>query len=324
MIVDDTTRMPPDELNSRPSLLHLDTVPVMGQNFDVLLLRADAVVSAPCGKEALGQRVLAVSQDDLTRSDAEFLAVALPECDRVALVVPWPASTMGEAVVLLPDIGMHSMMRVLRYAFVDQVKLCGEMQTYGNEHVRAADEHTYQYLQALLSRCRILLSGVSPIAISDRKQLSRQLIVIFHKMEAFFGLELNDAGAREFPVAFAYEGTLRPTSALWMLMCLTFGIMRGCTKRMRESMRLAPDEEMLLPMLEIAAGNKTRLPVEWAECRRMAEREGMFFDVRRKRNSIRIRFCPMTPHTLPQEFYSVKAMAPIIEGIKEMTLKSVR
>lgn len=85
MIVDDTTRMPPDELNSRPSLLHLDTVPVMGKNFDVLLLRADAVVSAPCGKEALGQRVLAVSQDDLTRSDAEFLAVALPN----AIVLRW-------------------------------------------------------------------------------------------------------------------------------------------------------------------------------------------------------------------------------------------
>ena len=62
MIVDDTTRMPHDELNSRPSLLHLDTVPVMGKNFDVLLLRADAVVSAPCGKEALGQRVLALEK----------------------------------------------------------------------------------------------------------------------------------------------------------------------------------------------------------------------------------------------------------------------
>jgi len=81
---------------------------------------------------------------------------------------------------------------------------------------------------------------------------------------------------------------------------------------------------MLLPMLEIAAGNKTRLPIEWEECRRTAEREGMFFDVRRKRDCIRVRFCPMTPHILPQEFYSVKAMVPIIEGIKEMTLKLVR
>ena len=321
MMVDDTALMLPDELNSRPSLLHLDTVPVMGKNFDVLLLQADAVVSAPREKGALGRRVLAAAGEHLTSPDALFFAVALPEYDRVALVVPLPAAPMGEAVVLLPDIGACSMMRVLHHAFADQVKLCGETHAYGREHVRAADENTYQYLQALLFRCRLLLGDASPIAITDRKQLSHQLFVIFRRMEAFFGFELNDAGAREFPVAFAYKGTFHPTRALWMLMCLTLGIVRGCSKRMRESMRLVTDEEMLLPMLEIAAGNKTRLPAEWEECRRMAEREGMFFEVRRKRDCIRVRFCPMTPHISPQEFYSVKAMAPIIEGLRETTIE---
>ena len=321
MMVDDTALMLPDELNSRPSLLHLDTVPVMGKNFDVLLLQADAVVSAPREKEALGRRVLAAAGEHLTSPDALLFAVALPEYDRVALVVPLPAAPKGEAVVLLPDIGACSMMRVLHHAFADLVKLCGETHAYGREHVRAADENTYQYLQALLFRCRLLLGDASPIAITDRKQLSHQLFVIFRRMEAFFGFELNDAGAREFPVAFAYEGTFHPTRALWMLMCLTLGIVRGCSKRMRESMRLVTDEEMLLPMLEIAAGNKTRLPAEWEECHRMAEREGMFFEVRRKRDCIRVRFCPMTPHISPQEFYSVKTMAPIIEGLRETTIE---
>ena len=150
MMVDDTALMLPDELNSRPSLLHLDTVPVMGKNFDVLLLQADAVVSAPREKGALGRRVLAAVGEHLTSPDALLFAVALPEYDRVALVVPLPAAPMGEAVVLLPDIGACSMMRVLHCAFADQVKLCGETHAYGREHVRAADENTYQYLQALL------------------------------------------------------------------------------------------------------------------------------------------------------------------------------
>jgi hypothetical protein len=106
-----------------------------------------------------------------------------------------------------------------------------------------------------------------------------------------------------------------------MLLCLTLGITRGYTRRVHESLRFVLDEEMLLPMLEMSVGNKTKLPVEWEECRRMAEQEGMFFDIRRKRDAICIRFCPMTPRIAPHEFYSVRAMAPIIEGIRKMKLQ---
>jgi hypothetical protein len=48
-------------------------------------------------------------------------------------------------------------------------------------------------------------------------------------------------------------------------------------------------------MIEIAAGNRTRLPDEWRECARMAEHLGMFFDVRRTRHSILVRLCPLVP-----------------------------
>ena len=313
--------MMPNELNSRPSLLPLDTSPVIDENFDLMLLRADAVVSVPTAKEGIGQTVLGAVREYLRCPDADFLAVALPECDRVALVAPLPAASMGEAVAVLAHIGAHSMTRVLRYAFADQVRLCGDFEPYGNEHIRAADESTYQYLQVLLSRCRMVLGGAAPIPITDRKQLSQQIIATARRMELLFGRKLEGAELREFPVVFAYEGVFYPTRALWMLLNLTLGIMWGCSKRARESMRPVFDEELLLPMLEMSAGNKMRLPPEWEECRRVAEREGMFFDVRRRRDAIRVRFCPMTPRIAPQEFYSVRAMAPIVEGIREMKLK---
>ncbi|MBR2620761.1 MAG: hypothetical protein IKC97_00110 [Clostridia bacterium] len=320
MALDNIHGMLPDELNSRPSLLHLDTSPIMGDNFDLMLLRADAIVSAPSGKEGVARAVLCAARDVLLCPDAKFLAVVLPEYDRVALIAPLFATSSGEAMAVLPNIGAHSMIRVLRYAFADQVKLCGAWQVYGNEHIRAADENTYQYLQALLFHCRVLLSGADVLRITDRKQLSQQLIQIFSKIEAFFGIEL-DVHVREFPIPVSFEGAFCPLRALWMMLCLTLGIRYGCSKKARASVRFLPDEQLLLPMLEISAGNKTRLPLEWEECCRMAEREGMFFDVRRKRDSIRVRFCPMTPNISPQEFYSVKAMAPIIAGLEEMRLK---
>ena len=309
-------RLQQTPLEARPALLHSECEPVMGENFDIALLCRDRVISAPHTLPSIGEDVWEDVRCFLRCPDADFLAVLLPESYRVMLIAPLPGAMEGEAVAMLPDIGGGSVFRVLRHAFGDQVRLAKSCRLLSQENVRQADTFTYQYLGQLLSRCRTMMGGVAceAVAVTDRKQLSQQLIHSFRRMEIFFGCELRGAHVREFPVPFDYNGVFRSTRALWMLLCMTLGLWHGCTARVRDSLRFVPDEELLLPMLEITAGNKTRLPDEWEECRRMAQREGMFFDIRRKRNAIRVRFCPMTPHISPAEFYSLRTL-PVLAGL---------
>jgi hypothetical protein len=304
-------------LEARPALLHSECEPVMGENYEIALLCRDRVVSAPHTLPPLEGDIWEDVRSFVCAPDADFMAVLLPEGYRVMLIAPLPGTVEGEAVAMLPDIGGGSVLRVLRHAFGDQVRLAKSCRLLSQENVREADAFTYQYLVQLLSRCRAMMGGGvvrQTVAVADRKQLSHQLILTFRKIETFFGIELGGAHVREFPVPFDYNGVFRPTRALWMLLCMTLGLWHSCTARVRDSLRFVPDEELLLPMLEITAGNKTRLPAEWEECCRMAEREGMFFDIRRKRNAIHVRFCPMTPHISPAEFYSLRTL-PVLAGL---------
>jgi hypothetical protein len=157
--------------------------------------------------------------------------------------------------------------------------------------------------------------------ITDRRQLSQCVLSVFDTIERLLGMEIPLSHLPVFPIAFEYRGTFQTCSAVWMQLLLVLGLHRGFPSRVWDGARLIADDELLLPTLEIPVGNRTPLPREWEECERVAQAAGMFFDVRRKRDSIRVRFCPMTPHISPVEFYSVRAMAPIIEGLGEIELR---
>ena len=191
--------------------------------------------------------------------------------------------------------------------------------------MRAVDEHTYEYLSSLLSRFRsVQLLSDAPQTITDRRELSACVLATFRTVEHALGLEIPAAHLPEFPIPVPFEGDYHPASAFWMQLLLVLGLRRGFADKVWESVCFLTDDEMLLPALDIPVGNRTPLPPEWEECRRLAKAKGMFFDLHRHRDHIRVRFCPLSPHVPPEQFYSVRAMAPIIAGIRERRLDEYR
>jgi hypothetical protein len=309
------------ELQSRPVPIREETVPRMDENMDVFLLCGGRIVSRPERADLLAEALERTLYDLPVENSREMLAIALPECERVALVTPLSALMPDTAVVIVPRIGLPGMLRVLRHSFDGQVTIVGEGLSRTQEALREVDAHVFAYLRWVITHCRLLAMETGSVDITDRRQLSQCVLSAFGTIERLLGVELPLSHLPAFPIAFEYRGTFHTASALWMQLLLVLGLYRGFSARIWNDARLIADDELLLPTLEIPVGNRTPLPREWEECERVAQAAGMFFDVRRKRDSIRVRFCPMTPHISPVEFYSVKAMVPIIEGIREMRLE---
>ena len=307
------------ELDARPTLATLDKTPTLGRDFEVVLLAGkSSLSSARLPLPSLGAE--AAIRDFLTAPGADFAAFPLPD-DRVALVSPCRAGGVGWGIALVPNVGAASVLRVLSHAFSDRVRIFGT----GCERepaLRAVDEHTYEYLSNLLSRWRsVLMLPDAPQAVSDRRELSACVLATFRVVEHVLGIEIPAAHLTEFPIPVPFVGSFCPSAAFWMQLLLVLGLRRGFAPSVWDDARYLTEDEMLLPAMDIPVGNRTPLPPEWEECRRLARAKGMFFDLHRHRDHIRVRFCPLTPHIPPEQFYSVRAMAPIIEGIREMKLK---
>lgn len=309
------------ELQSRPVPIGEKTMPRMDENMDVFLLCGGRVVSRPKHGEWLAEALERALGDLPSPNGREVLTVALPECDRVALAAPLFGHLADRAVAMIPRITLAGMLRVLHHAFDGQIMMIGEGPSHTQETLRESDVHVFAYVRHLIHASRMLAMETGSMDIADRRQLSQRMLSVFDVIERLLGLEIPLSHLPAFPIAFEYCGTFHAASALWMQLLLVLGLYRGFPTKIWNSARLIADDELLLPTLEISAGNRTPLPYEWEEGVRMAQAAGMFFDIRRKRDSIRVRFCPMTPHISPVEFYSVKAMAPIIEGLGEMKLR---
>lgn len=307
-------------LDARPTLATLDKTPALGRDFEVVLLAGKSSLSTsrvpfpPLGIEG-------AIRDFLASSTADFAALPLPDDDRVALVSPCRVGGVGWGIALIPTVGASSILRVLSHAFSDRVCILGQ----GSEReltLRTVDEHTYEYLSNLLSRWRsVLMLPDAPQAVNNRRELSACVLATFRVVEHVLGIEIPAAHLSEFPLPVPFAGAFHPASAFWMQLLLVLGLRRGFAASAWEDARYLTEDEMLLPAMDIPVGNRTPLPPEWEECRRLAQSKGMFFDLHRHRDRIRVRFCPLTPHTSPAEFYSVRAMAPIIAGIGEMKLQ---
>ena len=309
------------DLQSRPVYIGEDTLPQIDENMDVYLALGGRIVSAPARTEAQEAAILRVLVDMGTDGRHEIVAVTLRECERVALVAPIASCLPEAALVIVPRIGRGSMLRVLSHTFDGQVTFLGREDVRTPDAPRESDAPVYSYLRWLISRLRAISQEAETVDITDRRQLSERVLSVFSTLECLLGVEIPMAHTAAFPVAYAFCGAFSQCLALWMQLLLVLGLRRGFAAKVWRDALLTADHELLLPTLEIPVGNRTPLPREWEVCRHMAEETGMFFDVQRKRDRIRVRFCPMTPHIAPAEFYSVKAMAPIVEGIKAMTWK---
>jgi hypothetical protein len=293
----------------------------MDENMDVFLLCGGRIVSCPARADGLAIELERTLCNLPVGNGREALALTLPASERVALVMPLCTLVPNTAVAIVPRVSLACMLRVLRHSFDGQLAIVGESPTRTQEALRESDVPVFDYLRRLINHCRALATEACHVDITDRRQLSQCVLSAFGTIERLLGVEIPLSHLPAFPIAFEYRGTFHTASALWMQLLLVLGLYRGFPTKIWNNARLIADDELLLPTLEISAGNRTPLPYEWEEGVRMAQAAGMFFDIRRKRDSIRVRFCPMTPHISPVEFYSVKAMVPIIEGIREMRLE---
>ncbi len=313
--------MPSGALEVRPTLATLSATPALDRDFELLLLDNNHLPGAIRGNLPCLEADIPAIRDYLNCPVADFAALCLPERDRVLLLSSCQRVGAELGIALIPNVGAASMLRVLAHAFSDRVCILGA-DAKREQTLRAVDEHTYEYLSSLLSRWRsvLTLSDV-PQEIADRRQLSSCVLSTFRMVEYALGIDIPATHLPEFPIPVAFAGNYHAATAFWMQLLLILGLRRGFPTKIWDSVRLLTDDELLLPALELAVGNRTPLPPEWEACSRLAREKGMFFDVRRKRDAIRVRFCPMTPHISPAEFYSVKAMAPIIAGLGEMKLE---
>lgn len=313
--------LPSGALEVRPTLATLSATPALDRDFELLLLDGDRLLSAARGDLPQSAADAAAIRGYLSHPTADFAALCLTERDRVLLLSPCRQVGVGPGIALIPNVGAASVMRVLAHAFSDHVCILNA-DVQKEQALREVDEHTYEYLSSLLSRWRLVLTLPDvPQEIVDRRQLSSRVLSTFRMIEHALGVDLPATHLPEFPIPVAFAGNYHAATAFWMQLLLILGLRRGFPPKIWDSVRLLTDDELLLPTLELAVGNRTPLPHEWEECGRLALAKGMFFDVRRKRDAIRVRFCPMTPHISPVDFYSVKAMAPIIEGLREMKLE---
>ena len=310
-----------NDLQSRPVPIGEKTLPRMDENMDVFLLCGGRIVSCHARADGLAIELERTLCNLPVGNGREALALTLPASERVALVMPLCTLVPNTAVAIVPRVSLACMLRVLRHSFDGQLAIVGESPTRTQEALRESDVPVFDYLRRLINHCRALATEACHVDITDRRHLSQCVLAVFDSVERLLGVEIPFSHLSPFPIAFDYHGSFHTASALWMQMLLVLGLYRGFSAKAWGTARLIADDELLVPTVEIPVGNRTPLPREWAECERLARATGMFFDIRRHRDHIRVRFCPMMPHISPVEFYSVKAMVPIIEGLGEMKLR---
>ena len=313
-------------LGNRTASVVADDAPIAGANYDMLLLKGDSVVSVmrhsdgSSAADTLGDIIgdagvrLRVRQY-LNAPRGDFYAVCLGDRDRVMLVSAVSGLSDGEGIAVVPHIGAHSMARTLCYSFEGRVESDASVTALGGAPVRQSDEVTYLFIERLLSRWRLLVSGrlawSQGVPIDDRRTLSRQMLATGRAVFAFLGLNEEQMTADAFPVPYPFHGTYYPARAAWMMLCLYGGLCHSFSRAMG-TLRVVMDNERLLPMIELTAGNRTPLPPEWDECSRVAERYGMLFEVKRVKNAVRVCLCPMTPSISPAAFYALRAPVSVL------------
>jgi hypothetical protein len=326
-------------LSNRTASVNAGDTPQMGANYDLYLLKGERVVSAMCRSRArsTAQTLADVVGEDkqagpracqyLNAPSSDFLAVALPAKDRIMLLSSVSGLADGEGIAVVPHIGAHSMARTLCYSFSGRVELGEDVRALGTSHLRECDEATYLFLERLLTRWRLLVGGrlawSGGVSIDDRRALSRQLTATGRIMFSFLGMDETRMTVGSFPLPYPFFGTYYPARAAWMMMCLYGGLRRSFANVM-DSLRVVMDNERLLPMIELKTGNRAKMPPEWDECARVAERHGMFFEVKRMQNAVTVCLCPMTPNMSPATFFAMRAPVSVLWQLRASVADSAR
>ncbi len=290
----------PAGLSARPVSLCSPSCAVLGEHFDLRFLCDDHPLLS--SSETPWQVATIWGLRD------RLHAIELPLRDRVAFVFPYAPPYARYAMALLPELPIAGVRRVVESGALFPLRTCSQ----GYTELQRKDEELYAYLSSLLSRVR-LLRAIEPqrcVEVSDRVELSEYLLDVVRLIERVFGCRLPIEGLRPFPVRYPYAGILDLGQMRQMMLAFALGAFHAFSPRVLETICVKLDEHMLLPRVEFSVGNKTPLPPEWKLCKYMAKEQGMFFDVKRTRCAVHVRFCPLIPHTSPTEFYSVRHSLP--------------
>lgn len=301
-------------------------IPVCGKTYELFLLRDDRILSAPCEQKIkttgrtlteafdIGHETATRIRHYLDKPDHDFLALLLSSTDRLLLIAAVPGLTDRQGVAFLFRSTAHirttDIARVLCYSFGGCVALDESVRRYADMPLRKCDENAYIFLKRLFCLWRQLIGGTvrnSGVHIEDRRELSRQLRTTGRCMLTLLGLPPDTVGAVPFPIPYPFCGNYHPARTAWTLLCLWCGLRHRPTAETCPAVHEIADNERLLPMFEFSTGNRSPLPIEWEECRDIAEQYGMLFEVKRTKNAIRICLCPMTPDTTPTLFYNLRA-----------------
>ena len=311
-------------LEARTTLASLTPLPLYGKNVRLILLNEGTVVSTfgafkgLIGKSAAAAlHLLDESRDALASFAADTsgtpcLAIPVPNHDRILLAFRAEGIKSSAILGFIPDIGASSVARVLCHSFAHCVSIPSAVMRLGDASPRKTDAKTYAHIASLLENGRRLPLRNGRIEIADRRMLSDWLDSLLGSVFALLGIEDAPPSSLSFPLEHSFAGTLCLTPAFWMLLCLFGGLYRTLPTQRYSTVRLSLDDEHLLPVVSFASGNRTRLPSEWEECRRIAAHYGMFFDIHRTRDTVYVRFCPMTPSAQDAaEFYRLCAPADV-------------
>lgn len=239
-------------------------------------------------------------------SDSAFV-LWIANGKKLGLLYPVP-DVSGAMIGVMPFGGEKSILRVLRHTFPQYIVQSERLGEEVTGELRAEDELTVVWLAQLLRRLRCAVGGEMLLEVRNRHTLSRWIL---RHMLAFSNL----LGAREivekfeeFTIPIPFHGVVSCGCAMWMMDCLIWGISELVQSRTVDIVASVPDRELLLPTIDIAVGNRTPLPDIWRECDDIARERGMFFEVCRHRDSIRVRFCPLIPSE--SSIYEVRAPYP--------------
>lgn len=277
---------------------------VCGRDFDLVLLRDDRVLSYTADTEGKTETLeqLEYLGETLPLRMASFLhapthrlaAAVLPDQQHVLVVLPAVGDLGGEGLVLLPRADGATVGRVLDRAFGGEVCWLTERPASRSTKGKECEDALEQLVQNGLRLLDHRMGEARVLPVRDRRKMSLYLYALQDMLCLFLDGAMPSNTPTPFPIAYPFHGSLCPAHAAWMVLCFVLGQRRLLPSKLHPVRQVA-DHERLLPMIEIAAGNRTRLPDEWRECARMAEHLGMFFDVRRTRHSILVRLCPLVP-----------------------------
>ena len=299
-------------LFARPDRKALSEGPKLAETFELLLIKNGKLVFCSCpGRRDGAQMPLRESfsldpasevriEEYIREPDCGFLAVGLPDRDRVLLITAVPGLADGEALGILVHIGAASVCRVLCHSFTHAVRMDAWGAEKGKGSMRTTDEITYRFVARMLYDCRRLLGGGgrvgTAVEVKDRRELSLHMQGSIEALLHFLG-HSTVPDLPTFPLAYPYAGQWHAGRAAWMLLLVYAGLHRRYGKELLEHVRPEPDNEFLIPMLSYPAGNRAKLPEEFGLCAALAERYDMFFDVRRKQNRVFVRLCPLSMST---------------------------